>query len=58
MIDLAAVGLWLPRLGGGGVAHVGDLMIAVEFLFPQIFGGRLWVIVVELVMLGAYLGPR
>jgi hypothetical protein len=30
-------------------------MAAVELLFPQIFGGNLWVIAVELILLGAYL---
>jgi hypothetical protein len=30
-------------------------MAAVEALFPQIYGGRLWVIVVELALLGVYL---
>ena len=31
------------------------VMAAVEALFPQIYGGRLWVIIVELALLGAYL---
>jgi hypothetical protein len=31
-------------------------MAAVEILFPQIYGGHLWVVAVELLLLGAYLG--
>jgi hypothetical protein len=30
-------------------------MAAVEALFPQIYGGRIWVILVELMLLAAYL---
>jgi hypothetical protein len=31
-------------------------MAAVEALFPRIYGGRLWVIGVELALLALYLG--
>ena len=30
-------------------------MAAVEVLFPQIYGGNMWVVGVELVLLGLYL---
>ena len=30
-------------------------MIAVELLFPQIYGGRLWVVGIEIALLGGYL---
>jgi hypothetical protein len=30
-------------------------LAAVELLFPQIYGGRLWVSAVNLALLGAYL---
>jgi cytochrome c-type biogenesis protein CcmH/NrfF len=30
-------------------------MAAVELFFPQIFGGALWVIPVEVVLIGAYI---
>jgi hypothetical protein len=31
-------------------------MAAVEILFPQIYGGHLWIVAVELLLLGTYLG--
>jgi hypothetical protein len=31
-------------------------MAAVELLFPQIFGGNVWLVAIELLLLGAYLG--
>jgi hypothetical protein len=57
VIDLvAAVGLWLAAPWGAVVWLTSVIsMAAVEALFPQIYGGSLWVIVVELVLLGAYL---
>ncbi len=57
VIDLvAAVGLWLAAPWGAVVWLTSVIsMAAVEALFPQIYGGRLWVIVVELVLLGGYL---
>ena len=30
-------------------------MMAVEMLFPQIYGGRIWVVIIEFVLLGTYL---
>jgi hypothetical protein len=57
VIDLvAAVGLWLAAPWGAVVWLTSVIsMAAVEALFPQIYGGRLWVIVVELALLGFYL---
>jgi Family of unknown function (DUF6163) len=57
VIDLvAAVGLWLAAPWGAVVWLTSVIsMAAVEALFPQIYGGRLWVIVIELLLLGLYL---
>ncbi|TMK03186.1 MAG: hypothetical protein E6G74_05180 [Alphaproteobacteria bacterium] len=30
-------------------------MAAVELLFPQIYGGNIWIVMVEVVLLGTYL---
>jgi Family of unknown function (DUF6163) len=58
VIDLvAAVGLWLAAPWGAVVWLTSVIsMAAVETLFPKIYGGSLWVISVELVLLAAYLG--
>jgi Family of unknown function (DUF6163) len=57
VIDLvAAVGLWLAAPWGAVVWLTSVIsMIAVEMLFPQIYGGRIWMIIVEFVLLGTYL---
>lgn len=57
VIDLvAAVGLWLAAPWGAVVWLTSVIsMAAVESLFPQIYGGRIWVIGVELLLLGVYL---
>jgi len=57
VIDLvAAVGLWLAAPWGAVIWLTSVIsMAAVETLFPQIYGGRAWVIIVELALLGAYL---
>src|SRR5207247_6917455 len=57
VIDLvAAVGLWLAAPWGAVVWLTSVIsMAAVEALFPQIYGGRLWVIGIEVVLLLAYL---
>jgi hypothetical protein len=57
VIDLvAAVGLWLAAPWGAVVWLTSAIsMAAVEALFPQIYGGRIWVIAVELMLLLAYL---
>jgi hypothetical protein len=57
VIDLvAAVGLWLAAPWGAVVWLTSVIsMVAVEALFPQIYGGSPWVIIVELAQLGIYL---
>ena len=53
---VAGVGLWLAAPWGAVVWLTSVIsMAAVEALFPQIYGGRPWVIAVEAVMLAAYL---
>jgi len=58
VIDLVAgVGLWLAAPWGAVVWLTSVIsMAAVEILFPQIYGGHLWVVAVELLLLGTYLG--
>jgi hypothetical protein len=58
VIDLvAAVGLWLAAPWGAVVWLTSVIsMAAIEALFPVIFGGSLWVVAVELALLGLYLG--
>jgi hypothetical protein len=58
VIDLvAAVGLWLAAAWGGVVWLTATIsMAAIELLFPQVYGGRIVVIVGEVAMLGAYFG--
>jgi Family of unknown function (DUF6163) len=57
VIDLVAgVGLWLAAPWGAVVWLTSVIsMAAVEVLFPQIYGGHLWVIALELLLLGMYL---
>jgi hypothetical protein len=57
VIDLvAAVGLWLAAAWGAVVWLTSVIsMIAVEILFPQIYGRGLWVVAAELVLLAMYL---
>jgi hypothetical protein len=57
VIDLVAgVGLWLAAPWGAVVWLTSVIsMAAVEVLFPQIFGGSFWVVVVEVLLLSAYL---
>jgi hypothetical protein len=57
VIDLvAAVGLWLAAPWGAVVWLTSVIsMAAVEALFPQIYGGRLWVVGAELLLLAGYL---
>ena len=58
VIDLvAAVGLWLAAPWGAVVWLTSVIsMLAVELMFPQIYGGRLWVAAIESVLLVSYLG--
>jgi hypothetical protein len=57
IIDLvSAVGLWLAAPWGAVVWLTSVIsMAAVEALFPQVYGGRIWVIAVETALLVAYL---
>jgi uncharacterized membrane protein (DUF2068 family) len=57
VIDLvAAVGLWLAAPWGAVVWLTSVIsMAAVEALFPQIYGGSMWVALIEIILLGAYL---
>jgi hypothetical protein len=54
---VAGVGLWLAAPWGAVVWLTSVIsMAAVEILFPQIFGGNLWVVAAELLLIGTYLG--
>ena len=57
VIDLvAAVGLWLAAPWGAVVWLTSVIsMVAVEVLFPQIYGGRVWVVAVDVVLIFFYL---
>jgi uncharacterized protein DUF6163 len=57
VIDLvAAVGLWLAAPWGAVVWLTSVIsMIAVEMLFPQIYGGRIWMVIIQFALLGTYL---
>jgi hypothetical protein len=56
VIDLvAAVGLWLAAAWGGVVWLTASIsMAAIELMFPQVYGGRIWVILGEIAMLITY----
>jgi hypothetical protein len=54
---VAAVGLWLAAPWGAVVWLTSVIsMAAVEVLFPQVYGGRFWVIVASAVLIFSYLG--
>ncbi len=57
VIDLvAAVGLWLAAPWGAVVWLTSVIsMVAVEVLFPQIYGGRVWVVAVDVSLIFIYL---
>jgi len=57
VIDLvAAVGLWLAAAWGAVVWLSSVMSMAVvELFFPQVYGGGIFVVLVELTLLGAYL---
>jgi fatty acid desaturase len=57
VIDLvAAVGLWLAAAWGAVIWLTAVVsMAAVEMVFPQVFGGSIPVVMIELVLLGCYL---
>lgn len=57
VIDLvASVGLWLAAPWGAVVWLTAMIsMVAVEVLFPQIYGGRVWVVAIDMVLIFFYL---
>src|SRR5262249_29990033 len=57
VIDLvAAVGLWLLAAWGAVVWLTAAIsMAAVEVFFPEVYGGRMWVVAIEGLLLGCYL---
>jgi hypothetical protein len=56
IIDLVAgVGLWLSAPWGTVLWLTSVIsMAAVEILFPQIYGASLWVVLLDMIVLGAY----
>jgi hypothetical protein len=58
VIDLvAAVGLWLAAAWGGVVWLTAAIsMAAIELFFPQVFGGRMWLALLEFVAIFVYIG--
>lgn len=57
VIDLvAAVGLWLAAPWGAVVWLTASVsMVVIEAFFPQVYGGRSGVIIVESLLIGGYL---
>jgi hypothetical protein len=57
VIDLvAAVGLWLLAAWGAVVWLTASIsMAAVEVFFPEVYGGRMWIIAMVGVLLACYL---
>jgi hypothetical protein len=54
---VAGVGLWLTAPWGAVVWLTSVIsMAAVEMLFPQIYGGNVWVSAMEMLLLAVYLG--
>ena len=54
---VAGVGLWLAAPWGAVVWLTSVIsMAAVEVLFPQVYGGNIVLVVIEIVLLGMYLG--
>jgi hypothetical protein len=58
VIDLvAAVGLWLAAAWGGVVWLTAAIsMAAIELAFPQVFGGRVWIALLEFAAIFVYIG--
>jgi hypothetical protein len=57
VLDLvAAVGLWLAAAWGAVVWLTSVVsMAAVEVFFPQVYGGSIFIVLIEMTLLGAYL---
>ena len=60
VIDLvAAVGLWLAAAWGAVVWLTAVVSMAVvEVFFPQVYGGSIFIVLVEVTLLGLYCGSR
>jgi hypothetical protein len=58
VIDLvAAVGLWLAAAWGGVVWLTSTIsMASIELFFPQVYGGRILIALLEFMALFAYIG--
>ena len=56
VIDLvAAVGLWLAAAWGGVVRLTAAIsMAAIELMFPQVYGGRIWIVGLEVAAIAVY----
>jgi len=57
VLDLvAAVGLWLAAPWGAVIWLTSVVsMAAVEVFFPQVYGGSIFVVFIEMMLLGGYL---
>ena len=57
VIDLvAAVGLWLAAAWGGVVWLTSAIsMAAIELFFPLVYGGRIWIALMEFIAIVAYI---
>jgi hypothetical protein len=56
ILPVAAVGLWLAAPWGAVVWLTAIVSTAaVEVLFPQVYGGRVWVVLLQAALLSAYL---
>ncbi len=57
VLDLvAAVGLWLAAAWGAVVWLTSVVsMVAVEIFFPNVYGGNVFIVLVEMTLLGMYL---
>jgi len=57
VLDLvAAVGLWLAAAWGAVVWLTSVVSMAtVEVFFPQVYGGSIFIVLIEMTLLGAYL---
>jgi hypothetical protein len=53
---VAAVGLWLAAAWGAVVWLTATVsMVVVQLFFPQIYGDHLWLVLLEIVLIGCYL---
>ena len=53
---VAAVGLWLAAAWGGVVWLTSAIsMAAIELFFPLVYGGRVWIALMEFIAIFAYI---